>query len=72
MKQTWVALAVATFIEKPDGAFHSCLSSLVVELTSLTELDVTCQVSPPILQHIIVDKKYPLEEKNGCREIIIT
>lgn len=42
--QTCVALAVATFTEKPDGACHSFRSSLVVELTSLTELEVTCYI----------------------------
>lgn len=39
---TWEALAVATLIEKPDGASHSCRSSLEIELTSRTELEVTC------------------------------
>jgi hypothetical protein len=42
---TCVALVVATLIEKPDGAFHSYRSSLDVELTSLTELEVTCKGS---------------------------
>lgn len=35
---------MATLIEYPDGAAHSFLSSLVIELTSLTELEVTCDV----------------------------
>lgn len=37
-----MALAVATLTEKPAGANHSFRSSLEVELTNLTELEVTC------------------------------
>lgn len=35
-------LAVATLTENPAGANHSFRSSLEVELTNLTELEVTC------------------------------
>lgn len=44
LNQTWVAFAVATFTEQSVGACHSFRSSLVMELTSLTELEVTCYV----------------------------
>ena len=41
-----MALAVPTLIEYPDGAFHSFLNSLVIELPSLTELEVICHYGP--------------------------